>query len=300
VTIDRETLISRLAREHDWVLMGAPEPEGSALRQLVLQNGERAYLYVFQSAEVANRVSYCHHGDIGAQLFVVPERIDSGDRWCLLRHIEGMTLSNWLKANPHHFSKPDGIALIQDLGEQIRKVHSTLGSVGFFGDFLDESRQWLTFNGYVASAFESYAEDVRTLGLDDVSELAVAKAIGEMRHELASFHPRSPTVLCHGKLAFEHIWVSDSGREVTGLTGFETACAMPPEVDIAWLLWIEKFHASDDAIRALYRGFGAARTMDVQRREIFYKRLIALHALYGGLGVVNTPVAELVELITTY
>ncbi len=282
------------------MLVGAPEAEGSALRQLVLHNDERAILYVFQSAEVAERVAYCHHVDVGAQLFVVPERIDSGERWCLLKHIQGVPLSTWLVTHENHFSKPDGNALIQDMGEQVRKVHSTLGSVGYFGDLLDESKRWLTFNGYVASAFESYAEDVRTLGLDDVTELAVAKAIGEMRHELASFHPRSPTVLCHGKLAFEHIWVSDSGREITGLTGFEHACAMPPEVDVAWLLWIEKFQSSEDAIRGLYRGFGAARTMDVQRREIFYKRLIALHALYGGLGGVHTPVAALVELITTY
>jgi hypothetical protein len=49
--------------------------------------------------------------------------------------------------------------------------------------------------------------------------------------------------------------------------------------------------------RAFYRGYGAARTMDMQRRERFFRRLTAFEALVGELrGVTELDDAALMEL----
>lgn len=297
--MDSAAIISLAASKHGWSLLGEPVDEGLALRQLVVANEQTALLYAYRDAESAERVAWCHHVENAAQLFVVPELIASGERWCLLQGIRGAPLQDWLKKNGLDFTRHrDSSILLQELGEIVRKLHSTKPGIKSYGDVLEKGSHWLTFNGYVASRCEEYAEEVRTLGLDDELASKVANAIGEIRHELASFHPRSHTTLCHGRLALEHVWVAESGRDVVGLTGFENAQAMPPELDLAWLLWMEGVIQDDEATRALYRGYGAARTMDVQRREHFYMRLVALDALYGRLGRVPKKVEELVALIT--
>ncbi|MEZ4459668.1 MAG: phosphotransferase [bacterium] len=269
--------------------------EGNAERLHVEQDGTPAILYVFEDPGRARRVAWAHGADHAAQLFVVPELIEAKDNWVLVQNIEGLPLSEYLVESG---SAAITSQLAHELGENLRKLHSTnLSTESVFGDPVDAAQRWLTFNGFVAAQFERFAEDVRSLNLDDTIASAILNAIGQIRHELASFHPRSPTTLVHGKLDFSHIWVDENGRSVVGLTSFDACAILPAEVDLAWLLWIKDFEA-DDLARSLYRGYGAARTMDVQRRERFHRRLVAFHALYGDYGHVDVPLERLVAIVT--
>jgi len=267
--------------------------EGNATRLHVAKDKKRALLYVFDDPALAARMAWSQHPDRAAQLFAVPEIIDQGDTWCLTQPINGVTISELMARSNEAVVTPQ---LARELGELLRKLHSTnLSTESVFGDALPTGERWLTFNGYVAAQFERFAEDVRTLELDDETTSAILSSIGQIRQELASFHPRSPTTLVHGKIDFQHIWVDEHARNVVAITGFDTAAILPAEVDLAWLLWIKEFDSMELA-RALYRGYGAARTMDVQRRERFFRRLVAFHALYGDFGAVSVDRDRLVKL----
>lgn len=267
--------------------------EGNATRYHVEREGVPCLLYTFEDEVHARRVAWAHDPQRAAQLFVVPEVLESGPGWCLLQNISGTPLAARMKPGD---AIPPNIA--QELGEIVRKLHSTnLTGESVFGDPLPEGPRWLTFNGYVAAQFERFAEDVRRLALDDELTTGIVQAIGQVRQELASFHPRSPTTLVHGKIDPEHVWVDGHGRSIVGLTGFDTCAFLPAEVDLAWVLWLEDFDGADLA-RPLYRGYGAARTMDVQRRERFYRRLVAFHALYGDFGDVRVARERLLAFVS--
>lgn len=283
---------SERAEHLGWQVV-AEAVEGNAHRVIVEQGALRGMLYVYDDPVHATRVAWAHASDRAAQLFAVPEVIDHGVGWCLLQGIDGMPLSDYMAA--HGLRQVPGV-LATELGELLRKLHSTnLTGESVFGDPIEGGTRWLTFNGYVAAKFERFAEDVRTLDVDDTVAGEILNAIGQIRQELASFHPRSPTTLVHGKVDPQHIWVDPQGRSVVGLTGFETCALLPAEVDLAWLLWIKGFEV-DDLARYLYRGYGAARTMDVQRRERFYRRLVAFHALYGDFGKIDADRGRLIQL----
>lgn len=267
--------------------------EGNAQRLSVTQNGLHGLLYVFDEPTHAERVAWAHASNRAAQLFAVPELLEHGVGWCLLQGIDGVPLSDFMAARD---LKEVPAVLASELGELLRKLHSTnLTGESVFGDPIEGGTRWLTFNGYVAAQFERFAEDVRTLDVDDTVASQILQAIGQIRQELASFHPRSPTTLVHGKVDPRHVWVDEQGRSVVGLTGFETCALLPAEIDLAWLLWIKGFEV-DDLARSLYRGYGAARTMDVQRRERFYRRLVAFHALYGDYGRVDADRSRLIQI----
>jgi aminoglycoside phosphotransferase (APT) family kinase protein len=267
--------------------------EGNATRLHVVKDQTRALLYVFDDPVLAARMAWSHRPDRAAQLFSVPEVIDSAECWCLIQPINGITISALMERSNESVVTQE---LARELGELLRKLHSTnLSTESVFGDTLPTGSRWLTFNGYVAAQFERFAEDVRTLDLDDETTTAIMGSIGQIRQELASFHPRSPTTLVHGKIDFQHIWVDEHARNVVAVTGFDTSAILPAEVDLAWLLWIKGFDA-DELARSLYRGYGAARTMDVQRRERFFRRLVAFHALYGDFGNVSVDRDRLVKL----
>lgn len=267
--------------------------EGNAVRLHVVKDQARGLLYVFEDPAQAARMAWAHKPDRAAQLFSVPELINEGEGWCLIEGINGVTIAD-LQARSSDTVVTQQLA--RELGEVMRKLHSTnLSTSSVFGDTLPAGPRWLTFNGYVAAQFERFAEDVRTLNVDDATASAILSSVGQIRQELASFHPRSPTTLVHGKIDFQHVWVDEHARTVVAITGFDTAMILPAEVDLAWLLWIRDFD-SQDLARALYRGYGAARTMDVQRRERFFRRLVAFHALYGDFGEVAVDRARLVKL----
>lgn len=286
---------TQIAQARGWKVV-ATAREGNAERASVtLHSGAPALLYVFEDIVRAQRTAWAHRPEHAAQLFVVPQLLQSGENWCLLEGIDGIPLSDFLQKSHATAISP---LLAQDLGEILRKLHSTnVSQSSVFGDVLAGPR-WLTFNGYVAAQFERFAEEVRRLDIDDATTSKIMQAIGLIRHELASFHPRSPTTLVHGKVDFAHVWVDANGRGIVGLTGFDSAAILPAEFDLVWLLWMRDFEA-DELARSLYRGYGAARTMDVQRRERFHRRLVAFHALYGDFGEVDIPPAKLIEIATS-
>lgn len=289
--------IDDLCAQRGWTLLGPAVREGLAQRSLVsLEDGD-GLLYVWQDELIARRASYCHGGALGEQLFVVPAQIESGLNWVLVEAIEGRTIADTLgDGDLTDLNTPYGAAMIQSLGENVRKIHS-VSVEATFGDVIEETgERWLTFNGYVAAHFERFSEDVRSLDIDDTTAMQINNRIGQMRHDLASFHPRSPSSVVHGRLALEHIWIDEHGREVVGITGFENAAILPPEVDLAWLLWFEGFGQNDSVLRSFYRGYGAARTMDVQRRERFYRRLRAFQGLFHAIRPTELTQEELVEL----
>jgi len=288
--------IDDICAQQGWSPLASPVPEGCAQRASVQLEDRLGLLYVWPDEASAARAKGCHGGDLGEQLFVVPAELEGGPNWILVEHIEGQTLHDFLgDEDLAKLESADGHALIQSIGENVRKIHSATVPPTF-GDIREDGERWLTFNGYVAAHFERYAEEVRTLDIDDDTTTDINKRIGQMRHELASFHPRSPSSIIHGRLAIEHFWADEHGRELVGITGFDQSAILPPEFDLAWLLWFEGFGENETALRQFYRGYGAARTMDVQRRERFYRRLRAFQALFGTVRPTGKDMDELVEL----
>lgn len=283
-----------LADLHGWELRGEPAGEGSAARlPVTTEAGQPALLYAWDDELLASRASAAHEL-AGAHLFAVPERIASGPHWVLVEDVPGVPAKVYLQSHGAQARKN----LVRELGKLSRKLHAA-PSDHRCGDILEEevAAHWLTFSGYVAARLEAFAEQMRHLQFDDTEVEHLAIAIGDLRHELAAFHPRNPTVFVHGRLSFDHVWVDETRGEIVGLTGLERSAFLPAEADLAFLLWIEGVGSDDGLTRALYDGYGAARTMDVQRRERFFRRLVAFESLFGRKGAVPRSRAELIELV---
>lgn len=290
--------LNALISQNSWELVSPLTEVGRSLRARVKTSERIGLVFWFADAQLSKRAAWAHALEHAAQLFAVPELLESGENWILVENIQGEPLSEYLdgvhssllgyKGAPH---------ILQELGELARKLHAMFPEISFYGDPSDASAQWLTFNGYVASRLEEWAEHVRSLGLADEGVQVVSKVIGDLRQELASFHPRSLTTICHRCLSPDHIWVSENAKDIVGLTGLENCAALPPEMDLAWILNVESVAESDDLVRHLYRGYGAARTMDVQRREYFYARVVALEALYAKPPEIHGNVENLLRLL---
>ena len=296
--------VSDLLAVHGWEAAGKTVPEGDALRTPVeLPAGIEALLYVWDDETLARRAARVHEL-VGPVLFAVPEAIDSGPGWLVVGRPAGRPATQLFPSDPAArdlalLEPMRARGLVESLGNALRKLHS-FPAQSVCGDILDEPgdapRRWLTFSGWVAHHLEWFASDLRRRDFDDDTASHLAKSIADMRHELSAFHPRTPPSFCHGKLSLRHVWVDTAGREVVGLTGFDHAAWLPREADLAQLLWIEGLGAEETASRALYQGYGAARTMDVQRRERFFRRLVAFEALVGLKGEVLRTPRELIEL----
>lgn len=290
----------------------SPTLEGSARRhQLARRDGSgRALLYLWDSPHHAARAVHAlGHEDFGSQLFCVPTVLDADveQAWCLLEHPEhGEPLSDLLARHGAHMLHELPVAMAssiaESLGVSLRKLHSFSARDERVGEMLEpphaaelgasqSSGRFHTFNGWVAARLERFTEDLNHVAyLDPDQRLRCLEYLGDLRHELSAFHPRHPAVFSHGAPAIEHLWVSDSSSspEVVAITGFERAIFLPAEADVAYLNWIGGLASCDDAVtRAFYRGYGAAHTMDVQRRERFYRRLAAFHVLLDPRQVRN-------------
>lgn len=292
-----DVTIDDLLDQFGWDVAGDATVEGAAQRiPIKVESGEDALLYLYADEQTALRAGAAHD-KAGEQLFAVPERLASGPRWLVVQHPLGQPLVDVIDT----LQSSAKLAVLESLGQVLRKLHQ-LPCDPFCGDIAPEdggAERWLTFSGYVAHHLEWFSENMRRRSFSDSDAEALTTAIGDLRHELSAFHPRNPACLCHGKLATEHIWVDDACREVVGLTGFECAAQAPREADIAYLLWITNIGEDERYVRAFYQGYGAARTMDVQRRERFYRRLVAFQALFDGKGTVTASVERLIALTSS-
>ncbi len=287
---------SDIANQNKFELSGDVVTDGLADRANVcLDDGRDGLLFVWDDEVLADRAAWLHSPE-RAQLFVVPELLLRGPHWCVLEGIDGVRVADILAEDPEWIETAQGMGIIRQLGQTLRKIHSG-NAAEHFGDVLEDGETWMTFNGYVAAHLEVFAEKARTIGLDDDIVHGLLGAIGQARHELASFHPRGPSCLVHGMPSFDHVWVNEESTSLVGLTGFEHAALLPAELDIAWAMWIGGIAKDDLMIRALYRGYGAARTMDVQRRERFYRRFVGLLSLFGAVGRPPEDTGATLELI---
>lgn len=289
-----------------WQPIEEPSVEGRGVRVRVQLDDEQrtALLYVWSDSHLADRVAWAHHGARAAILFAVPELLDAGSTWCLLDDIEGMPLAAYLNevgaSTVAALDDERAHGLAREAGELARKLHE-IEVPHEFGDVLDADRdgnlgRWKTFNGYFAHRLEHFAVQIRHRDFDEDVRSHLLATIGELRAELAAFHPRHAPSLNHGAFGPQHFWVDTSGRVITGLTGFEQARLLPPEADLARLLWLDGLALDDGLVRAFYAGYGAARTMDLQRRERFYRRVAALEALVESAGRRRLTEAALVAL----
>lgn len=290
-------LLTELQLEH----VHGPLHEGQARCVVVRREHEgqgRALLYLWDTQEDAARaIDAVAHEALGMHIFAIPEPVQFSkqDRWLLLEHPDGVRLNTWLEEQGTKtiadLPLSQSLSLLESLGVLLRKLHS-IDAGGVVGDICAISQErgnqlptgcFHTFNGWVASKLEQFTETLNhASNLDQDQRLSCLKYLGDLRHELSSFHPRHPAVFSHGFLKLENLWVSQSAGdiEVIAMTGFDQACFLPAEADLAKLLWIEGLATLDDTlIRAFYRGYGAAHTMDVQRRERFYRRLAAFDVL---------------------
>ena len=86
---------SDVARSLGWSVQRVAR-EGNAERLHVEKDGTTAILYVFTEPDRGRRVAWAHSADHAAQLFVVPELIESKDNWVLVQDIDGLPLSEFL------------------------------------------------------------------------------------------------------------------------------------------------------------------------------------------------------------
>jgi aminoglycoside phosphotransferase len=274
----------RLEREgvgHEEVGDGAWRLERDGARALVLSCG---------GTERAARAALLHGPVVGEQLFVVPDLIEVwGDEHAVVVEDPGGALGA-----DAPWTGPYATQHAEQLGEALRKLHSLQVTERTFGDVREGGARWSTFNGFAAARLESH---LVTVNHDDALEPGareeLLRTLDDLRHELSAFHPRYPAVWCHGSPGQRRVLVD--GARVTGLVGFEEASFLPGEWDLACVLYLDGLVAHDALVRALYRGYGAARTMDMQRRERFFRRLVSLEAMFGGIPSRRTT-AELIAM----
>jgi aminoglycoside/choline kinase family phosphotransferase len=305
---DLNERLEQIVDEQGWSRAGEPvvRPDGARVR-VDYGADEDGVLWAYPSRAHASRAYLAHGEDFASQLFAVPPSIDRQDDWCLVEPQEGTPLFDFLASR--------GVSEIADLDRQTRtmlaksagtlarKLHE-IEVESAYGDLLDESAselsgfagRWLTFNGYCAARLEYFAEEIRQLEFDEESRSTLLKSIGDLRNELSAFHPRHPPALVHGDFRWRNLLVSDDGTEVVGLINFSHARLLPPEADLARLLWLDDLASYDSDVRAFYDGYGAARTMDLQRRERFYRRLAAFEALLDESGTTDLSDQTLVAL----
>ena len=276
--------LCRLARQRGWALQGPVAPEGSAQRVCVSEG----LLYRWSGPNAqrrAARVAWSCDRERAGQIPVVPALLERGPDWVLLENVAGVPLGPLQPGSDLRVALgPErGRALVQQLGRVLRKVHEVEIPQGRYGAPQEAGGgdgPWHTFTGQVAARLEAFGQALghREL-LDEPRRQQLLRSVADLRHELSAFHPRTPAALTHGQPAWRSVWIDEETFEIVGLTGFAAATIQPAEADLAHALFIEGVGAEDDTARAFYRGYGAARTMDVQRRERFYRRLAALQAL---------------------
>lgn len=298
---DRTTSPAELAALHGWELVeDAVATRDGHRAHIHLETGEPGLLLTWHDEDFAARAAWVH-ARAGSELFVIPDLLRSGPGWIVVEPPPGEPASDHIDVEAGF----DGLAsarfeVAASLGHALRKLHNLPPPAGC-GDVLDDTTggaqtRWLTFSGWVAHQLERVAESLRTRGYDDDTVKSLLTSISDLRHELSAFHPRTPPGIVHGRIGIADLWLDAAGREVVALTGFGRARLVPREADIAYLLWIEDLGTDEKLARAFYGGYGAARTMDVQRRERFYRRLVAFEALAGMLGDVPRSRDELVTL----
>lgn len=280
--------IAQVIAQQGWSLCAGESvcDEGLAQRARVEleAGGRRGLLYVWPHAQRAawQRAQVVAGQAWAGQLFAVPDAIWSDEATCalLVEDVAGVTLARWLAARQRSLAETSdaSLTLLEQLGVMFRKLHSLSAPEQCFGPV---SGDWVkTFSGYVAATLERAQQElVERVELEDEHQ-RLSEWIGDLRYELSSFYPRHPASLNHGRPGLGSIWVDEAGAEIVGLTGFDEAVFLPPEADIASLLWLGlQAELDEQSVRAFYKGYGAARTMDVQRRERFYRRYAAIQAL---------------------
>jgi aminoglycoside phosphotransferase (APT) family kinase protein len=277
---------------------GAPWRAGHAwqVRVRTTPDADPSLLTVWDDPSRAARAQAACAPSLAGQLFAVPELIELGPGWRLTRDIPGQPLTRLLAAHSAASvaQLPFAAQLVEGVGRLLRKLHS-VPAVAPFGPLTDTG--WQTFSGYVAARLEAHASALNHLALGEQVRVSLLESLGDLRHELSAFHPRVPATLVHGALSAPFLWVDPSGAEIIGLTGFGHAASLPAEYDLAFFMWMEAIADDDALVRSLYRGYGAARTMDVQRRERFFRRLCAFEVLVGDLrGVSARSEQELIKL----
>lgn len=250
-----------------------------------LENGEGSskggLIFRFSDPLHARRVARVHQPEHGPQLFAIPELIAAGEDWCLMEDIAGAPMS---AVGPLGTLTTPAIA--EQAGVLLRKLHGQ-SAPERYGDIIAEEtqtqgrRSWKTFNGYVAAHLDGFVDRVNTGDFDDEVRSMLLEVLGDLRQGLSAFLPRQPAALNHGGFGPRNLWVDPIRGEIIGLTGFERASYLPKGMDIAYLFYVVGLLHHDESVRAFYTGYGAARTMDVQRREKYYGRLVLFETLFG-------------------
>lgn len=243
----------------------------------------RGVLYAWASPSRALRAHTAYVLVGGTPVEMVPKVLSAApeEGWVLLEDISGRPARR----------EDDARVLARGIGRALQQVHSVPAAGVMVGDLLEHPEglavRWRTFSGYVAAKLEQalHKLDVHSKHIADEVRETLRAHMGELREQLSAFHPRLPVSLVHGQPSWVHAWVDEAGREVVALTGFERAARLPAEVDIAMVLWTDGLAKDDALVQALYQGYGSARTMDMQRRERFYRRLVALDILVSGRDV---------------
>lgn len=277
-----------------------PTREGSAFRLAVSQGEQTLQIYGFEDSSLFE-VAKASHEVLSHHLFAIPELVDHGVDWFAIDCGQSKPVSEVLTMRGHETLGDlgrSGHTIAHAIGTVLAKLHN-VPVIAKFGDPTEREdvKRFLTFSGYVASRLERYHDAVRRRAYSEARVQDLSKAIADLRQELASFHPRTPTSWIHGNPGVESFWVHPETFELTAMTGWEHSCLLPREADITSLLFLDDWVESDGAVKSLYHGYGAARTMDVQRRERFYRRFFALGALTGHLGNGRLDEDRLFELI---
>ena len=176
-------------------------------------------------------------------------------------------------------------SLFHSLGRRLREVHG-LRCAARFGDHL-YGTTYRTFNGFMAAEFGALGARFRRLE-DGVQRDRAMELIAELRHELSGFHPYGRSCWTVGRLSPERIAIRTTPREVVGFLDFGSAALRPPEYDLASMRAEGVLASHPRAERGFWKGYDAALTRDLERRILYFERLIALEKVLGCPALLST------------
>ena len=212
----------------------------------------------------------------------IPRLLESSqtDRWTLHDLPQGVPLWQVLKAQDlrsvEGLGESQKSALLHSLGQLLAQVHAQPAPPHCVGELP---------RPHAAPATRSlHGHLSEWLGRQDERHEEVVR-LGAMalRHELRAFHPTTPCVLTHGAIGAQSVWVDEQTMEVSALCGWGEARVLPRAAEFAYLVGMEQGFEGlgPRALKQLYASYGMARTMDMERRERFFLKVVIMEVLCG-------------------
>ena len=259
--------------------LGPPAPRPSCWRVRTEAGHLRLWTRWPTSTHVARAI---HASWLTLDLPHIPRLLESDEAQCWTLHDQpegkplGQVLGERGLGSIEALGDSMSATLLQSLGRRMAEVHAQALPAHCVGELprAYQTPPTRTLHSHLS----------RWLGQEEEAQQEALR-LGAMalRHELRAFHPATTCVLTHGALSVWSVWVWEETMEVSALCGWGEARVLPRAAEFAHLVGIDQVFGTlgQRALRQLYGSYGMARTMDMERKERFFWRVLALEMLRG-------------------